>query len=314
MRITGSFIAAWLMMTAAALVIYPCPARAGFLEPAAVSQNIPEPGRSGLIAERSALLARGGALESEIKKQNAQCGHVDLDNAAQVAFCGKWLGGLKAEYSGYLDAVRAFNKKEEFLMALNSKEKRWEPLNAPDTNDQSHRSAYNYFKVIRQFKVQESERYASGKATYCNIYVWDVTRAMGAEIPHWVIKGDPNGASAVGPDGKFIVAREECVSGNRCREERANDLVDWLRAHGKNNGWSRVDARMAQEMADGGHPAIAIWRNAVSGAPGHVAMVRPGSVGDRRGDAISQAGGYVVDAKHIRNYFNKKGIQYWYHD
>ncbi len=289
-------------------------ALAGFPQPAAVSQEIPASERSGLLNERAALLALGNALKQEIKNQDGQCGHVDLDNRAQVAFCDKWLDRLKDEYAGYSGKVRDFDTRERFLSALHSRGDQWEPLNAPETNDASNRSAYNYFKVIEQFKVAESERYARGKVTYCNIYVWDVTRAMGAEIPHWVIKNDPTGESAVGPDGNFTVAREDCIDGNKCREERANDLVGWLNANGKAHGWQRVDARMAQEMAGGGHPAIAIWENTDPKAPGHVAMVRPGSVGDRRGDAISQAGGYVVDAKHIKNFFNRKGIQYWYHE
>ena len=50
-----------------------------------------------------------------------------------------------------------------------------------------NRSAANYNAVLDQFSVGNNPRYARRNGnTYCNIFVWDATRAMGAEIPHWV--------------------------------------------------------------------------------------------------------------------------------
>lgn len=67
-------------------------------------------------------------------------------------------------------------------------------------------------------------------------------------------------------------------------------IIDWLKEHGKTHGWRRVDARMAQQMANEEHPSIAIWENPDPKSSGHIAMIRPGSIGDKRGTAISQAG------------------------
>jgi len=87
--------------------------------------------------------------------------------------------------------------------------------------------------------------------------------------------------------------------------------------------------RMIEEMANGGHPAIALWKNTDispdTGKPGHghVAMVRPGTVNDPRGDAISAAGACVINARHMtggdkkdrpKGCFNKPGVEYWYPD
>jgi len=214
---------------------------------------------------------------------------VEEDSAGAVS-CEEKLSALEKTIGEYKADVEQFHQdldqSSNFLQILHSRNRRDEPLTAPYTNSEADRSTYGYFRVIEQFTIEESERYEAGEETFCNIYVWDVTRAMNAEIPHM----------------------------------HANEIVTWLEAEGRSRGWRRVDARMAQEMANTGHPAIAVWRNTNRNpqtgrvGPGHVAVVRPGSVGDQRGNAISAAGRYVVDAAHMQVYFNKQGIQYWYHN
>ncbi|MEN3370782.1 MAG: hypothetical protein V7609_2925 [Verrucomicrobiota bacterium] len=183
------------------------------------------------------------------------------------------------------------------------------------SNSTTERSAYNLSRVINQFQVATSPRYAVAQngATYCNIFVWDFTRAMEAEIPHWVVTGYEN-VSAVQSDGSFSVGPTER------RELTAKATVNWLNKFGKNHGWRRVSETEAQPAANSGHPTIAVWDNP-DGEHGHMAVVRPGSVEDarrRNGVAEAQAGKLVDDAVHLRKGFNldasPKVIQYWYHD
>jgi hypothetical protein len=134
---------------------------------------------------------------------------------------------------------------------------------------------------------------------------------MNAEIPFWVIKGDRDGTSAVDRKGKFVVGPEAR------KEMRVNDMAGWLDKHRGKHGWRRVDARMAQEKANEGVPAIVVWKNPNPKKSGHIAVIRPGSVGDKRGVAISQAGNSVLNARHILKGFwsyQVKEVQYWYHD
>lgn len=107
-------------------------------------------------------------------------------------------------------------------------------------------------KVIDQFEVETSDRYrvrdTSGDGipdTFCNIFAWDVTRALCAEIPHWW----------------------------RGRELSANGVHDWLVQHGRTYGWEEGRAVDAVRAANLGAPAVAVWRNP-SGS-GHIAVVRP---------------------------------------
>ncbi len=90
-------------------------------------------------------------------------------------------------------------KRVDFLRRLQNTYERDLPLDAPITNDAGDRSAYNYFKVIEQFQVENSQRYAPDINTYCNIFAQDVTRAMNAPLPQLVVnemvdwlKGFPN--------------------------------------------------------------------------------------------------------------------------
>ena len=226
---------------------------------------------------------------------------------------------LKAAIQRHAAASREFNKAvEEFgdmatvfargLAGTN----RGAPLNAPRTNSPAHRGAHDYASVIDQFRVETSARYEPGTDTYCNIFVWDVTRAMGAEIPHYVLE-NPAGASGVDELGKFTAPAD------LLKELKVNPTVAWLTKSGVYHGWKRVEAKAAQHMANDGHPTIAIWPNPDAQQPGHVAMVRPGSLPlGPEGPAIAQAGRLVLDADHLDTGFKdpalQRPVQYWYHE
>jgi hypothetical protein len=149
----------------------------------------------------------------------------------------------------------------------------WEAVVARRRNAPGKRHPLTYHTILDQFAVESNRRYRKNRAghgeTYCNIFVWDVTRAMRAELPHWI---DPEGEPAPVHGG---------------RETTANDVIAWLRAHGKRFGWQETDAANAQCSADRGCPVVAAWHN--PGGIGHVAMMRPGSA-DERGPLLAQSG------------------------
>jgi len=103
-------------------------------------------------------------------------------------------------------------------------------------------------------------------------------------------------------------------------------MFEWLRIDGKNLGWILVTAKDAQEMANGGHPTIAILNNPNKDGHGHVAIVRPGTAVDPithvplpyDSPAIAQAGTLVTNADHLYDAVtideNKEKIEYWYHE
>lgn len=147
----------------------------------------------------------------------------------------------------------------------------WLPVDAPVRNSPSDRRPGRYLAVIDQFEVGKNPRYKQdqqGKGeTYCNIFIWDVTRAMGVEIPHWVDK--KNHPAAIGGG----------------RELDANGAIEWLQSQ---ESWKKVDSEQAQELANQGFPVVAARLN--PDGIGHIAIVRPGNYSSSKGPGIAQAG------------------------
>ena len=115
--------------------------------------------------------------------------------------------------------------------------------------------------VVRQFDVERHARYApkDGK-TWCNIFVSDVTSALGCPIPHWVTTaGRPSTHTEAG-----------------ARELTANQTQDWLRELGVKFGWRPAKADEAAERANGGFPTVATWKNPAGS--GHIAVCIPGGI------------------------------------
>jgi hypothetical protein len=169
------------------------------------------------------------------------------------------------------------------------------------------RSAAMYRHVIDQFNVENNPRYMVNKNgdndTYCNIFLWDVTRAMNAEIPHYV---DPQTLEArTYPD----------VSG--ARELNANGIYDWLAQKGSEYGWARVSAEQAQQYANRGMPVVTAWKNE-TGAHGHVQVVCPSEDGRydaSRGVTIAQAGRRLTSYTPIKSIYSErlKDVVYYAH-
>jgi len=161
-------------------------------------------------------------------------------------------------------------------------------LGSPD-----NRNRLRYENVINQFAAGKNPRYAQKrdangkiKSTYCNIFCWDVTRAMGAEIPHWVnAAGEPVGV------GK----------GN---ELNANATYDWLHKHGARYGWRKLSGQAeAQQLANLGHPVIAAFKK--PGGIGHVSVIRPGTL-TAEGAAMAQAGAKNFNQGRFHHVFARK--------
>jgi predicted chitinase/murein DD-endopeptidase MepM/ murein hydrolase activator NlpD len=170
----------------------------------------------------------------------------------------------------------------------------WIPVDAPLKGDPSNRNAETYADVIDQFAVGSNPRHLPRDGnTYCNIFAWDVTKAMGAEIPHWV-----DGAGNPMP-------------ANQGREMDANAGHLWLQNQGPQHGWREVSAQEAQALANQGHPAVASWYN--PGGIGHIAVVRPGEL-TSRGPATAQAGGTNFSNGHMRDGFGNAQPRYFVND
>ena len=161
----------------------------------------------------------------------------------------------------------------------------WRPTTPAVTSGEENRNPELYRAVIDQFRVETAERYRPFRDgnTYCNIFMGDVTRAMGAEMP------DSMGAIAID---------------------------NWLKTDGQASGWREVDAETAQMHANRGKPAVTS-----AGSLGHVQIICPsrdGKYDPVRGVTIAQAGRIVTNYSHISSIYSASAlannVKYWIHD
>lgn len=176
----------------------------------------------------------------------------------------------------------------------------WHPVIPVITSDLANRGPELLDRVLQQYYVDRNPRYRHNQQghgeTYCNIYVWDCTRALGCEIPHWVDwAGSP---AAVGAG----------------RELDANGVVLWLRRQGLEYGWKEVSGTEAGAAANEGRPALTAWLNPAG--IGHVAMVRPGTAHPNRGLPIAQSGLTNADNIYLVDGFGRatSEVEYYVHD
>ncbi len=183
----------------------------------------------------------------------------------------------------------------------------WIPTSPLLTGNSSCRSAELLDDIIEQFDVESSARYTPhkyGGDTYCNIFVWDVSSALGCEIPHWV-------------DGETMAPRQyPDIKG--AVELGANATYGWLEEYGDDYGWIEVTAEQAQEYANKGYPAVTTWKNPGGGA-GHVQIVRPsedGAYDESRGVSVAQAGGHNYEYTYTGSIYSSSSlsrVRYYVH-
>jgi len=170
-------------------------------------------------------------------------------------------------------------------------------------NKPGNREKDAYNAVIDQFNVAKNSRYTKDNQTYCNMFVWDVTKAMGCEIPHFYDPKTGKNASLPLIKGQYL-------------EMDANQMCAWLDKFGPANGWREVSAAEAQKMANAGKPVVVAQSN--PGGIGHVQIGRPDqgeTFSSAKGPAIAQSGLTNTNYAHANDFMLKnQPIKYYYHD
>jgi hypothetical protein len=161
----------------------------------------------------------------------------------------------------------------------------WKAINAPLQSREGRRTADLYKQVINQFAAGTNPRYEpeDPNRPRAHIFVWDVTRAMNAEIPHFV-----------GP-----------------RELSLSQTCDWLRHEAPMRGWRRADAEGAAAAANAGKPAVAIPKDSSVKA---LAMVRPGELGPDGRPRFAAAGIKRGNDLSVQEALGVMAVEYFVHE
>lgn len=161
----------------------------------------------------------------------------------------------------------------------------WMPVQPKVTCGSLCRSPVHLRQVVQQFDVVNNPRYrARPGATYCNIFLWDVTRALSVEVPHWWLG----------------------------QEYTANQIAGWLLEYSDRFGWRKVAPKEAEERARAGFPTVAVWRNPNRAKPGHLALLVPSGAGE--GIRIAQAGASNFEDGPVERGFGQFQPAFWTHD
>lgn len=145
------------------------------------------------------------------------------------------------------------------------------------------RSAALTDRVTDQFDLEHDPRYLPGDGcTYCNIWTWDWSRAMSAEVPHWVGEGAQR------------------------HETTANALTDWFQKEGFALGWRELRSKgSVLAEVNAGNVVVATL---VEAGHGHITPIRPdpseivianvGGHNFQRGPIVKGYGGYLPKCRY----------------
>jgi hypothetical protein len=180
-------------------------------------------------------------------------------------------------------------------MPLNIPSDSWLPVTPETVSTPAARDPAVYIQCCRQFPVESHMRYRRGhmghNETYCNIFMWDCTVALSAEIPHWY--DEKTGAPTAVGKGK---------------ESSANSACAWLEKFGSTYGWNPLTPDDAIANVQSGKPTVAVWPNPAG--EGHVAVVLPTTPPVR----TAQAGADNFFDRPIATGFGHYPVTFYGHD
>lgn len=161
--------------------------------------------------------------------------------------------------------------------------------------------------IIDWLAVEQSPRYRKeGSTTFCNIYAYDYCQRAGTYLPRVWWTGDAL--------AKVLQGMEMPVEyGKTVTEQRANQIYDWLKAHGSTFGWRRTFSfDEAQQIANDGGVAVIIAQRKQLERPGHVAIIVPEVPGT---EAVRDTAGLVqrpVTSQAGSENFRRKAPNAWW--
>ncbi len=191
---------------------------------------------------------------------------------------------------------------------------RSQPLSPSYENTSSERKPEALDAVLNQFSVESSKRYEPTLFnTYCNIFAWDATSAMNAEIPHWI---NWKTMMPYAYDTKLSYSENAKLAS----EVNVNTLFDWMEGHAGMIGYREVSDAEARAAANQGKPAVGIWQNPKSGSSGHIVVLRPydpSRGGDPEKIYVAQAGRVPCNYIALDKIFSPgkiESVKFYVHD
>lgn len=175
----------------------------------------------------------------------------------------------------------------------------WLPCTPPMTSGSLQRSPEITDRIVVQFGLDQGKRWqkhveGESLSTYCNVWLSDITRALGCEVPRWWLRGA------------------------ELKQLSANDQVRWLSQEGRRHGWNNSTPIAAQARANLGYPSVVVWANpevhpvTKRELSGHVAIFVPDH--GEQGLFIAQAGLTCFSRGTLSSGFGTRNVLCFTHD
>lgn len=160
------------------------------------------------------------------------------------------------------------------------------------TGGSTNRNPELLARIVDQFDLSHERYQPKPEGTKCNIFAWDVTRALACEVP-----------------------QRELVN-NRLVQLNANGMFEWLVGpRGREHRWMEVTEQVARARADAGFPVVVAQRNL--GGPGHMAVGRPAPAEAEQDGRlwIAQAGGRNLRLARVNETFLPRvPVRFFFHE
>lgn len=259
---------------------------AGTAAPRTATGSIPAQGADNLVVKPSEYSTDASMLT---KTQKSQLGSQFADNSAERRRNSLLQASMPSVKAGPADddeptAIGMKFDGKEVPKPLQGRDV-WIAVQAPLQSREGKRSKELYENVVRQFGVTVNPRYgedAPGKIRG-HIFVWDVSRAMNCEIPHFV-------------GAKELTLAQTC---------------DWLRHEGPMRGWKRCSGEDILNAINAGKLVIALPRETRTK---HIAVVMPQPMPD---DGAPRLTGICLKRDvnvHPREMFGAKPVDCFFHE
>lgn len=205
--------------------------------PAQAAAPAPKPSAKPVAAPAPAPAPPPGRRELT-QHQKQALSSAFIDNATSRVAKAKAIVGNTAEKKLYDDDEEPTSLAKTYdgatvLPELSGRDV-WKAIQAPLQSREGRRTAELYQNVINQFAVGANPRYepdAPGRPRG-HIFLWDVSRAMNCEVPHFV-------------GAKELTLAQTC---------------DWIRHEGPMRGWVRASQQDAHAAALAGQMVVALPR------------------------------------------------------
>ena len=160
----------------------------------------------------------------------------------------------------------------------------WKTVNAPLQSREGRRSVELYTSVLNQFAVGVNPRYEpdAPDKPRGHIFLWDVSRAMNVEVPHFV-------------GTRELSLAQTCI---------------WIRDQGPHRGWFLVEIMRAMEAVEAGMPVVVMPKDPRNN---QIALMRPGDLAPDRKPYLSAAARRRGNGLTVQDAFGVHAVQYYFH-